>query len=193
MSNRPQVIVIAGPNGAGKSTLAPILLRDRLGVLEFINADTIAAGLSAFRAEAAAVGAGRIMRKRLRELGVRQQSLAFETTLAARSYASWLVELKRAGYQIGLLFVWLQSPELAVQRVRQRVLTGGHDIPVETIQRRYAKGVKNFFSLYQPLADEWGVYDNSTLGAPRLFASGQAATQQIYVPDLWANFCEAAK
>lgn len=75
----PQVILIAGPNGAGKSTLAPILLRDKLGVLEFINADTIAAGLSAFRAEAAAVEAGRIMLRRLSELGVRRQSFAFAT------------------------------------------------------------------------------------------------------------------
>lgn len=193
MSHPPQIIILAGPNGAGKSTLAPVLLRDTLGLLEFVNADTIAAGLSGFQPERAAVEAGRIMLKRLHELAARKLSFAFETTLATRSYAGWLARLKQDGYHMGLLFVWLQSPELTVQRVRQRVLAGGHSIPEEIVRRRYDKGVKNFFSLYQPLVDEWGVYDNSAIGAPRLLASGKAATQQIYAPELWAGFCEVAK
>ena len=138
--NSSQVIVIAGPNGAGKSTLAPILLRDQLGLLEFINADTVAAGLSGFQPEAAALDAGRIVIKRMRELAARKQSFAFETTLATRSYANWLVGLKQDGYKISLLYVWLQSAELALQRVQQRVAAGGHDIPAEVIRRRYSKG-----------------------------------------------------
>src|SRR5262245_16088588 len=117
MSHPPQIIVLAGPNGAGKSTLAPILLRDELGLLEFVNADTIAVGLSGVQPEAAAFEAGRIMLKRLHELAVRKLSFALETTLATRSYAGWLAGLKQDGYRISLLFVWLQSHELAVQRV----------------------------------------------------------------------------
>jgi predicted ABC-type ATPase len=192
--NPLQIVIIAGPNGAGKSTLAPILLRDQLGLLEFVNADTIAAGLSGFRPEAAALEAGRIVLKRMRELAARKQSFAFETTLATRSYANWLVGLKQDGYQISLLYVWLQNDELARQRVQQRVAAGGHDIPAEIIRRRYSKGVRNFFSLYQPLADEWGVYDNSAAGAPRLIASGHSTTsQQLILADLWAKFCEVTR
>jgi len=104
---KPQVVIIAGPNGAGKSTLAPVLLRDTFGLLEFVNADTISAGLSAFNAEAVALAAGRVMRARLRGLADNKQSFAFESTLATRSYASWLRDLKRAGYEFHLLFLWL--------------------------------------------------------------------------------------
>ena len=96
---KPQVVIIAGPNGAGKSTLAPVLLRDTFGLLEFVNADTISAGLSAFNAEAVALAAGRVMRARLRELADNKQSFAFESTLATRSYASWLRDLKATGEQ----------------------------------------------------------------------------------------------
>ena len=194
LSETPRLVILAGPNGAGKSTLAPILLRDQLGLLEFVNADTIAAGLSGFQPEAAALDAGRIVIKRMRELAARKQSFAFETTLATRSYANWLVGLKQDGYKISLLYVWLQSAELALQRVQQRVAAGGHDIPAEVIRRRYSKGVRNFFSLYQPLADEWGVYDNSAAGTPRLIASGHSTTsQQVALANLWAQFCEVAR
>lgn len=189
-----QIVVIAGPNGAGKSTLAPILLRDQLGLLEFINADTVAAGLSGFQPETAALEAGRIVLKRMCELAARKLSFAFETALATRSYANWLAGLKQDGYRVSRLYVWLQSPELALRRVQQRVAAGGHDIPAEVIRRRYGKGVRNFFSLYQPLADEWGVYDNSAAGAPRLIASGHlTSSQQVALPDLWAQFCEVVR
>src|SRR5258706_4725877 len=109
-----QVVIIAGPNGAGKTSLAPYLLRDWLGLLEYVNADTIAQGLSAFQPERAAFEAGRIMLKRLRELAEQRKSFAFETTLATRSYAGWLEKLRRDGYRVNLMFVWLNSPDLAV-------------------------------------------------------------------------------
>lgn len=111
-----QIIIIAGPNGAGKTELAPYLLRDRLGLLEYVNADTIAQGLSAFQPEQAAFDAGRIMLKRLRELAEQRKSFAFETTLATRSYAGWLRRLRDQSYQIHLSFIWLRSPEMAIQR-----------------------------------------------------------------------------
>lgn len=155
---------------------------------------TVAAGLSGFQPETAALEAGRIVLKRMRELAARKLSFAFETTLTTRSYANWLVGLKQDGYQVSLLYVWLQSAELALRRVQQRVAAGGHDIPAEVIRRRYGRGVRNFFSLYQPLADEWGVYDNSAAGAPRLIASGHStSSQQVALPDLWAKFCEVVR
>ena len=125
----PQVIVIAGPNGAGKSTLAPFLLRDAFGPMQFVNADAIALGLSAFRPETAAFEAGRAMLKRLHDLTRQQESFAFESTLAGRAYAQWLESLRGQGYGFHLIFLSLCSPDLAVQRVRERVRAGGHDVP----------------------------------------------------------------
>jgi predicted ABC-type ATPase len=139
-----EIIILAGPNGAGKSTLAPFLLRDWLGLTEFVNADVIASGLSAFEPERAAFEAGRIMLRRLRELVAQRQNFAFETTLATRSYATWLRQLMQEGWHVNLVFIWLDSPELAVQRVAARVAAGGHDIPEATIRRRYDKGIRNF-------------------------------------------------
>lgn len=164
----PNIVVLAGPNGAGKSTAAPALLQGALGVTEFVDADVIARGLSAFDADRAAVAAGRVMLARLRELSRRRLSFAFETTLATRSLARWLGDVKDVGYLVDLVFLWrLPSEELAVQRVRDRVRRGGHSVPSDTIRRRYKRGLLNFFRLYEALASTWRLYDSS--GAePRL-------------------------
>lgn len=182
----PQIVVIAGPNGAGKSTLAPFLLRDTFGLLEFVNADTISSGLSAFNAEAVALDAGRVMLTRLRELAINKQSFAFESTLATRSYASWLSRLKQAGYEFHLLFLWLSTPELAIQRVSDRVSRGGHSVSESIVRRRYGRGLDNLFELYSPLADTWAVYDNSGSGSPLLVATGEKQRNlKVIRPDLW--------
>ncbi len=157
----PDVIVISGPNGAGKSTLAPHLLRDAFGIVEFVNADTIAHGLSAFAPEKAAFDAGRIMLKRLNELASKRKDFAFETTLASRFYARWLQNLKSEGYNVHLVYLWLSTPELAVERVKERVRLGGHDVPEVTIRRRYQRGLRNFFNLYRPIANSWQMFDAS--------------------------------
>jgi predicted ABC-type ATPase len=169
---QPQVIIIAGPNGAGKTTLAPFLLRDTLGVLEYVNADPIALGLSGFDPASVAFEAGRVMLRRLHELATQRKTFAFESTLAAKSYAGWIQKLRSDGYKFQLLFLWLRSSDLAVQRVRGRVRAGGHDVAEQVIRRRYAAGLKNFWEIYQPLADSWSVYDNSRVEKPLPVASG---------------------
>ncbi|HYH86481.1 MAG TPA: zeta toxin family protein [Pyrinomonadaceae bacterium] len=185
----PQVIVIAGPNGAGKTTLAPFLLRDTFGLLEYVNADSIATGLSAFSPESASVKAGRIMLRRLHELADRRSNFAFETTLSTRSYAPWLDRLRRRGYNVHLLFLWLRSPDLATQRVRERVVAGGHNVPEYIIRRRYSKGVSNFFNLYSVLADSWVVYDNSVSGRTPRIARGEGKTNtKVFDTGLWQQF-----
>jgi predicted ABC-type ATPase len=185
---KPQVVIIAGPNGAGKSTLAPFLLRDTFGLLEFVNADTISAGLSAFNAEAVALDAGRVMLKRLRELAANKQSFAFESTLATRSYAPWINFLASGGYEFQLLFLWLSTAELAIQRVAERVRNGGHSVSEEVVRRRYNRGLDNLFELYLPLAKTWAVYDNSGAGSPLLIASGEKQRASIVAqPDLWQS------
>jgi predicted ABC-type ATPase len=175
----PKVIVLAGPNGAGKSTSAARLLRGALGADEFVNADVIAQGLSAFAPERVALAAGRIMMGRLKELAAARASFAFETTLASRTFAPWLVALRAGGYHIHLVFLWLPSAEVAIDRVAERVRRGGHDVPEDTIRRRYHGGWANFCKLYQPLADSWQVIDNSVVGRPRVIAAGQGRRTKV--------------
>jgi predicted ABC-type ATPase len=151
----PSLIALAGPNGAGKSTAGPALLKDTLGVTEFVNADLIAQGLSPFAPETAALAAGRIMLTRLRHLARRRVTFAFETTLAGRAYAPWIARLIDSGYELHLVFLWLRNPELAIQRVADRVRQGGHNVPKEVVRRRYHRGLDNFRRIYRPLATTW--------------------------------------
>jgi predicted ABC-type ATPase len=187
----PHVVIVAGPNGAGKSTTAPFLLRHALDVAEFVNADSIAAGLSAFRPQSVAIAAGRIMVARMRSLAAARADFAFETTLASRSFAPWLVGLKRDGYRVHLLFLWLTSADLAVSRVAERVRSGGHEVPAHVVRRRYAAGLRNLFGLYMPLADSWQVFDNSGTTLPRLVAAGQGRTERTILDTvLWRRLEE---
>jgi predicted ABC-type ATPase len=157
-SPMPHVIVIAGPNGAGKSTAAPALLHGLLGIEHFVNADVIARGLSAFDPESVAIQAGRIMLERLRGLASHNEDFAFETTLASRSFAPWIAGLRREqGYRCLVFYLWVPAPEVSVARVDQRVSEGGHFVPPGVVARRYLGGIRNFFELYRPIADEWRI------------------------------------
>jgi Uncharacterized protein conserved in bacteria len=166
----PKIVVMAGPNGAGKSTTAPMMLREALAVEEFVNADAIAAGLSGFAPERVAFTAGRAMLCRLHELAAERRDFAFETTLASRSFAPWLGKLRASGYRFELIYLWLPHAELAIERVAERVRRGGHDVPTDVIQRRYDKGLANFFDLYRCLADFWMMIDNSNPSDPNPIA-----------------------
>ncbi len=183
----PSVVVLAGPNGSGKSTVAPDLLQGALAVTEYVNADTIAQGLSGFAPEGAALEAGKIMLRRLQELAGRRDDFAFETTLASRSFAPWLRGLRRSGYAVHLAFLWLPSAEFAIKRVAERVHAGGHNIPEDVIRRRYRAGLRNLFAMYQPLCADWWVFDNSRPGGPRLVAEGAGPeANRIADPDTWS-------
>ena len=191
--SRRNVVILAGPNGAGKSTTAPSLLKGLLEVDDFVNADVIAQGLSGFAPQAVALEAGAIMLQRLRALVQAHGSFAFETTMASRSYAPWLRQLIETGYRVHLVFLWLSSPDLAVQRVAQRVRMGGHTVPEATIRRRYEAGLRNFFRLYKPLATTWRFFDNSAAGTLRLVAGGQGErTIRVADRNLWKHIQEMA-
>jgi predicted ABC-type ATPase len=168
----PDVVVLGGPNGAGKSTAAPRLLRGPLRVDEFVNADTLAQGLSAFRPQDVAVEAGRITLQRLSALEAQRKSFAFESTLASQGLARRLDRLKQSGYRVHILYLWLPTVELALARVAARVRTGGHDVPAEAVRRRFERGRHNFFTLYRTLADAWRLYDATPLEGPKLIAAG---------------------
>lgn len=182
----PTFILIAGPNGAGKSTSAPSLLSGQYDALEFVNADDIAKGLSAFHPERVAIPAGKILLRRFQELAKSNESFAIETTLSGRGYARHIEALKRKGYRFELIFLWLPSEELAVARVAQRVALGGHKIPEDVIRRRYKAGLANFFEMYQPLADMWKFYDSSQTHH-RLIAYGESQEVFTVDVDMWHN------
>lgn len=187
----PLVVLLAGPNGAGKSTSAARLLHGALAVEEFVNADTIAQGLSAYRPEAAAVAAGRVMLERLRLLARERRDFAFETTLAGQGHARWLQALRSSGYRAHLIFLSLPSADLAVARVAGRVRQGGHHVPEDVVRRRFAGGLGNLFSGYPDVVDSWQVYDNAELTGPRLIASRAAGRPVVIAdPNAWENLKE---
>lgn len=170
--------IIAGPNGAGKTTAAQVLVPDVFHIKEFVNADEIAKGLSPFNAEAQAMEAGRTMLRRIDHLIEIDQSFAFETTLASRSFVTTIKRAQHKGYIVQLLFLWLPDAQMAKRRVAKRVAEGGHAIPEDVIVRRYAKGSINLRSLYIPLVDSWRVYDHSGFDR-ELIAQGNGDCQVI--------------
>ncbi len=156
-----KVIIIAGPNGAGKTTFAGEFLPNAANCPNFINADLIAAGLAPFAPESAAFKAGRLMLSEIHEYARRGENFAFETTLSGRLYARLIPQWQLSGYHIKLFFLKLASPELAIARVRQRVLTGGHNVPEQIVRRRFAAGLHNLETIYKPVVNEWAIYENS--------------------------------
>lgn len=181
----PNIILLAGPNGAGKSTAAPDLLQGALRVDEFVNADVITRGLSAFNPEGAALEAGRAMLSRLKELAAQRKNIAFESTLASRTFAPWIRELRNTGYRFHLFYFWLPSPEICVNRVRERKSLGGHFVPAETIHRRYHAGIRNFFELYAPIAHRWEFTDNTTKPGSLVASGGEGIKEAILDAELW--------
>ena len=153
--------IIAGCNGAGKTTASFTILPEILDCKEFVNADEIAKGLSPFQPEKVSFEAGRIMLHRITELFLQNENFAFETTLSTRSYKNRIIEAKENNYNVTLLFFWLKNSDLAKERVKTRVLEGGHNIPEDVIERRYHKGIKNLFELYLPIVDQALLFDNS--------------------------------
>lgn len=161
MGTETKIVIIAGPNGAGKTTFAVEFLPNEAGCPIFINADLIAAGLSPFSPEVAAIRAGKIMLSEIKTHVKKRNSFAFETTLSGRSYARMIPEWQVTGYRVKLIFLSLPIVEMAIDRVANRVAQGGHNIPKDIIKRRFQSGFKNFDSVYKPLVDEWILYDNS--------------------------------
>ena len=158
--NQPVCIVIAGPNGAGKTTFAREFLPKEAGVVNFVNADLIAAGLSPLDPSLARLTAGRLVLAELHRLARSRVSFAFETTMSGRTYLASLKRWKLAGYRVEIVFLRLDSPAVAMRRIAARVRQGGHDVPRADVLRRIARG-RELFPVYRALADAWAVYDNT--------------------------------
>jgi predicted ABC-type ATPase len=181
----PNLYIIGGANGSGKTTVALGLLPNPLGVFEYVNADAIALGLSPLNPESMAIQAGRLMLERLQVLASSGTDFAFETTLAARTYAPFLKDCKAKGYTINLLYFWLRSADLALERVARRVASGGHVVPEADILRRYERGRRNLLELYLPLSDNWIVYDNSETILRVVAECVIGAQPLIYESEIW--------
>ena len=180
----PNLYIIAGCNGAGKTTASFTVLPEILNCKEFVNADEIAKGLSPFQPDAVAFESGRIMLHRINELLAEAKDFAFETTLSTRSYVSFIRKAKDLGYKVSLLFFWLDSPDTAKERVKHRVLNGGHDIPADVIDRRYRRGLQSLIRLYIPKVDYWIVFDNTR--EPAVIAEGISALDfDVKNSDIW--------
>ena len=187
----PRIVIFAGPNGAGKSTHADAILT-ALGIETFVNADFIARGLSGRNTDAVNFEAGRIMLKRLRQLAEAGEDFAFESTLSSRTFAPFLRERKAQGYSVAIYYFALTNAQLAVRRVKLRVSLGGHHVPSDVVQRRFARSLSNFFTLYAPIADEWTLLDNSQSKLARLVAVHSANQLTVTEAKTWQKLQKQA-
>jgi predicted ABC-type ATPase len=188
----PNLYIIAGCNGAGKTTASYTILPEILHCREFVNADSIAAGLSPFNPESVALEAGRIMLQRIHQLMEEKADFAFETTLATRSYVSLVKKAQETGYRVRLVYFWLDDPELAIKRVAERVSEGGHNIPVEVIKRRYYRGIYNLLNLYIGICNNWMVFNNVTY-PERIAEGGIGVDAVIKNTDIWEIILQQSK
>jgi predicted ABC-type ATPase len=186
-ANSPRVIVFAGPNGAGKSSHATAIL-GALDIQVFVNADLIARGLVGRNTQLAAFAAGKIMLKQLNELAIARADFAFESTLASRTFAKFLHDLRESGYRVSIFYFSLVNADLAVARVARRVAMGGHDIPEIDIRRRFRRSRENFFTLYKSLADEFTVFDNSVDDIATVIAQGRGDALTVLNSAKWQAF-----
>ena len=171
--------IISGCNGGGKTTASYTVLPEILDCKEFVNADEIARGLSPFNPDSVAIEAGRLMLKRINELLERGETFSIETTLATKSYIHLVRRAQAKGYVVKLLFFWLNSPELALLRIAERVAKGGHNIPEPIARRRYVAGICNLFNLFMDEVDSWVIFDNSENPRKQIASGGRNADTVI--------------
>lgn len=185
--------IISGCNGAGKTTASYTVLPDVLGCKEFVNADEIARGLSPFNPESVTIEAGRLMLQRIEDLLYKNETFSIETTLATKSYINLIRKAQAKGYTVRLLFFWLNSPELALQRIEERVTRGGHNIPESVVRRRYVTGISNLFHLFMNEVDFWEIYDNSVFPAIQVATGSKDEGTSIIVESTYKKIADYVK
>ena len=181
---KPTCYIIAGPNGAGKTTFALQYLPQIAGCRNFVNADFLAYGLSPFDSLSAQYEAGRLFLHEIHANIDKQIDFAFETTLAGRTQITLLKKLKKQNWNIILFFLWIPDAKFSQNRIRERVRQGGHDIPDDTIFRRFPRVMYNFIKIYLPLCDKILCYDNSGLKPVPVFEH-ENKTIRVFIQDLY--------
>lgn len=188
----PQMYVISGCNGAGKTTASYAILPEMLGCSQFVNSDEFAKSLSPFSPDAASIQAGKLMLLKMNYLFSRNEDFAIETTLATRSLKRIMENAREKGYSVTILYFWLNSPDLAVERVRARVAAGGHNIPEDTVRRRYVAGLHYFFNVYRQMADRWILADNTQIPF-KIVAEGHRSEMTVLDEATYATIAERAE
>jgi len=181
----PKLFIISGCNGAGKTTASYTILPEMLDCNEFVNADEIAKGISPFAPEKAAIQAGRIMIMRVRNLLEQKKDFAMETTLATRTHLQIIKEAQKQGYIVTLLYFWLNMPSLAIERVKLRVKSGGHNVSEDKIIRRYDMGIHHLFHFYLEASDYWLIIDNSNNPIEIIAEGGKGITTKLHNKTLY--------
>lgn len=189
-SKKLNLYIIAGCNGAGKTSMATHILSPDLDAIEFVNADQIAADLSPGKPEKSAFKAGRMMLTRIHQLIDLKVSFAFETTLSSKNYLHLIEKARQNSYKVTLIFLWLKSPQKAIERVRTRVEKGGHNIPKDVIERRYVRGISNLFKLYIPCCDKTLLFDSNTNNLKRIAEKELHKNLQIIAPKKLSQMME---
>ncbi len=188
----PNLYIIAGCNGAGKTTASNTILPEILHCREFVNADNIAAGISPFNPDGAAIEAGRIMLTRINQLLAEGKDFSFETTLSTRSYVSLVRKAQSLGFKVTLVFIWLSSPQAAKERVAIRVKNGGHFITDDVVERRYYRGIENLVKLFMPICDYWMIGE-SALPEVNIIATGNGYIEIVVENhDIWDTIMKQA-
>ena len=182
--------IISGCNGAGKTTASYTVLPEILDCREYVNADEIAKGLSPFNPESVAIEAGRLMLERIDYLMTAGVSFSIETTLATKSYVNLVRRAHKQGYNVKLLFFWLESPEMAKLRVAERVAKGGHNIPEDVIELRYYAGIRNLFNLFMNEVDYWAIFMNTKKPMTSIAVGGMAFEKHIIEVELYNKMVE---
>ncbi|MDO9572499.1 MAG: zeta toxin family protein [Candidatus Omnitrophota bacterium] len=186
------VYIIAGPNGSGKTTFANEFLPEYAKCPNFVNADLIAKGLSPFYPRAAAIKAGRLVLEQIRSLAEKNVDFAFETTLSGKSYVRLIEALKNKGYTINLFFLWIPNADFALGRIKDRVASGGHDVPAVDVKRRFNRGIYNFFKYYKPLSDTWLLFNNAD-AIPRLIAKEKDEKTDVIDKEMYEKIIKSTR
>lgn len=182
-----ELVIVGGPNGAGKTTFANEFLVQEAGAHHYLGADKIAYELNPEAPEKVSVAAGREFSRQLRERITAGENLIVESTLSGMSLLK-TIELARAcGFYIAIQFVFLDTADLCIARVQERVRKGGHNVPTPDINRRFGRSISNFWEKYRPLADKWKLAYND-IGRFEIVALGNPEATTILNAPRFSHF-----
>ncbi len=173
-----EIFLLGGANGSGKSTFAVDLIEQTNYF--FLNADEIEKSLDEPKSNAASVKAGRMFFDKISELIKDEISFIVESTLSGKSLLNIIKQAKANNYNISIIYVYLDSAETCISRIKARVQKGGHHIPDDVVRRRYYRSLHNFWYKYKDLADKWMMYYNAGTSIEDVAAGKE---EEFYVID----------